>query len=311
MLVTINARIYASLTARWASARGRAARSGTMQSVSRVAELPVAVFDSGVGGLTVLHELLVSLPTEDYVYLGDTARFPYGQRSQEELRRFSIQIADHLLQSGAKLLVVACNAASSAALGALERHLERSGHELDVIGVVAPATQLAVAGSRSGRIGLLATPATVASGAYERAVLAADPHVHLESVACPDLAPLIQSGFAFDQHVVETVRGYCAPLRAAEVDTVILGCTHYPLVAPMLQRALGRGVTLVTSGQGVARSVERALTARGLLNPRPGEGSYGFSCTGDVEGFRTLGTRFLQMPLGEVTRVELGVRLAA
>ena len=132
-----------------------------------------------------------------------------------------------------------------------------------MIGVVAPATQLAVAGSRTGRIGLLATPATVASGAYERAVRAADPHVHLESVACPDLAPIIQGGFPFDEHVVETVREYCAPLRAAEVDTVILGCTHYPLVAPMLQRMLGRGVTLVTSGAGVARSVERALASRG------------------------------------------------
>lgn len=297
----------------------------TLQSLSGpAAELPVAVFDSGVGGLTVLHELLVSLPTENYLYLGDTARFPYGERSQAELRRFAVEIADHLLEPlddagaardreagrraggwpAAKLLVVACNAASSAALGTLERHLERI--EIDVIGVVAPATQLAVAESRSGRIGLLATPATVASGAYERAVRTADRHVHLESVACPDLAPIIQRGFPFGEHVVETVRGYCAPLREAQVDTVILGCTHYPLVAPMLQRALGRGVTLVTSGAGVARSVERALTARGRLSPRRDEGSYAFRCTGDVDAFQMLGTRFLQMPLGEVTRVELG-----
>jgi glutamate racemase len=263
------------------------------------------VFDSGVGGLTVLHELLVSLPGEDYVYLGDTARFPYGERSQAELQRFAIEISDHLLELGAKLLVVACNAASSAALGALERHLELCDQDIDVIGVVAPATQLAVAGSRNGRIGLLATPATIASGAYERAVHAADRHVHLEAVACPDLAPIIQGGFLFDEQVVSTVRGYCAPLRDAEVDTVILGCTHYPLVGPMLQRMLGRGVTLVTSGAGVARSVERALTARGLLNPRVGEGSYSFRCTGEVSAFAALGTRFLQMPLGEVIRVDL------
>jgi glutamate racemase len=279
--------------------------------MSAPAELPVAVFDSGVGGLTVLHELLVSLPTEDYTYLGDTARFPYGDRPQQELREFAIEIADRLLESGAKLLVVACNAASSAALGALEAHLELVGYEIDVIGVVAPATQLAVAGSRSGRIGLLATPATVASGAYERAVLAADPHVHLETVACPDLAPIIQAGFPYDDRVVRTVRRYCEPLRAAEVDTVILGCTHYPLVAPMLQRALGRGVTLVTSGAGVARSVERALTARGLLHPRRGEGTYRFGCTGDVETFHAIGTRFLQMPLGEVIHVDLGTRVVA
>jgi glutamate racemase len=266
------------------------------------AEAPVAVFDSGVGGLTVLHELLVSLPTEDYIYLGDTARFPYGERTQDELKTFSVEIADALVEQGAKLLVVACNAASSAALEAVEQHV---GSELDVIGVVQPATQLAVAGSRSGRIGLLATPATVASGAYERAVSAADPHVHLESVPCPDLAPIIQGGFPFDHDVVDTVRAYCAPLKAAHVDTVILGCTHYPLVAPLLQRMLGRGVALVTSGAGVARSVERALAARGLLNPRADEGDYRFQCTADVESFKALGTRFLQMPLGDVVHVEV------
>jgi glutamate racemase len=170
---------------------------------------------------------------------------------------------------------------------------------------VAPATQLAVAGSRSGRIGLLATPATVSTGAYEQAVRAADPHVLLESVPCPDLAPIIQAGFPFDAQVVDTVREYCAPLRAADVDTVILGCTHYPLVAPMLQRTLGRGVSLVSSGTGVARSVERALAARGLLNPSREEGSYAFQCTGDPETFCALGTRFLQMPLDHVARVEL------
>ena len=279
--------------------------------MTRTAHQPIGVFDSGVGGLTVLHELLVSLPAEDYLYLGDTARFPYGARTQDELRAFSIEIAEHLLGAGAKLLVIACNAASSAALGAVEELLRRTGRDIDVIGVVGPATQLAVAGSRSGRIGLLATPATVASGAYDRAVAAADPHVRLDSVACADLAPIIQGGFPFDSHVVETVRGYCVPLRDAEVDTVILGCTHYPLVAPMLQRSLGRGVTLVTSGAGVARSVERALASRDLLNPQSGEGTYRFMCTADVESFRAVGTRFLQMPLGEVAHVELSARVAA
>jgi glutamate racemase len=282
-----------------------------MVTVSGPAELPVAVFDSGVGGLTVLHELLVSLPGEDYLYLGDTARFPYGERSQAELQAFAVEIADHLLGLGAKLLVVACNAASSAALETLQRHLDRTERDIDVIGVVAPATQLAVAHSHNGRIGLLATPATVASGSYERAVWAADRHVHVEAVACPDLAPIIQGGLLFDEEIVETVRGYCAPLRAAEVDTVILGCTHYPLVAPMLQRILGRQVRLITSGAGVARSVERALAARELLNPREDEGSYRFRCTGDVAAFQALGTRFLQMPLGEVVGAQLGAGVAA
>ena len=272
---------------------------------------PIGVFDSGVGGLTVLHECLVSLPHEDFVYLGDTARFPYGDRSRDELERFARELAERLLEEGAKLLVVACNAASSAALDALEDHLRATGRDVDVIGVVAPATQLAVAGSHTGRLGLLATPATVESGAYERAVAQADPHVQLESVACPDLAPIIQNGSSFDADVVQTVRAYCAPLRAAGVDTVILGCTHYPLVAPLLQRILGRGVTLVTSGSGVARGAERALASRGLLNPRAEEGAYRFRCTADVESFKALGTRFLQMPLGEVVHVDLAETVAA
>jgi glutamate racemase len=270
------------------------------------------VFDSGVGGLTVLHELLVSLPAEDYLYLGDTARFPYGDRTQDELRAFSIEIAEHLLAAGAKLLVIACNSASAAAVDTVERHLAATARDVDVIGVLRPAAQVAVVASHTGRIGLLATPATVASGAYERAVASLDPHVHLESVACPDLAPIIQGGFPFDERVVSIARAYCVPLRGAEVDTVILGSTHYPLCAAMLQRMLGRGVTLVSAGMGVARSVERALASRGLLNPQIGEGTYRFMCTADVESFRTVGTRFLQMPLGEVAHVELpSVRAAA
>ncbi|MBV8944697.1 MAG: aspartate/glutamate racemase family protein, partial [Solirubrobacterales bacterium] len=133
----------------------------------------MGVFDSGVGGLTVLHELLVSLPSEDYLYVGDTARFPYGDRTAHELEAFSIEIAEHLLAVGAKLLVIACNSASAAALGAVEGHLAASGRDVDVIGVLRPAAQLAVVASHTGRIGLLATPATVASRAYERAVAAA------------------------------------------------------------------------------------------------------------------------------------------
>ncbi len=266
-------------------------------------ERPIAVFDSGVGGLTVLHELLVALPAEDFVYLGDTARFPYGEKTQDELRAFALEIAEHLLATDAKLLVVACGSATAAALPLLQERLANAG--VDVLGVIEPAAALAVEATRSGRIGLLATPATVASGAFAAAIAAGDARAHVESVPCPDLAPIIQSGFPFDERVVETVRRYTAPLRAAEVDTVILGSTHYPLVAPMLQRMLGRGVRLVSSGEGVARAVERTLGRRDLLNPRTVEGDYRFHTTGDVDAFRTLGTRFLQMPLGEVERVVL------
>jgi glutamate racemase len=268
-------------------------------------ERPIAVFDSGVGGLTVLHELLVQLPHEDFVYLGDTARFPYGGRTAEELEGFALQIAEELLGHRAKLLVVACNTLTAAALPALQARMMETTLGLDVIGVVRPEALQAVAATRNGRIGLLATPATVASGAYARAIAAVDSHVDLVAVECPDLAPIIQGGFPFDESVVETVRSYCAPLRDAGVDTVILGCTHYPLVRPMLQRMLGRDVEIVTSGAAAARQVEHALASRDLDARRDGEGDYSFLCTGDVETFRALGTRFLQLPLGEVAHVTL------
>ncbi len=264
------------------------------------------MFDSGVGGLTVLHELLVRLPREDFVYLGDTARFPYGERSPEELERFAAEIAEELLRRRAKLLVVACNSVASSALGGLRARMRQTTLGPDVLGVVRPEAMRAVAATRSGRIGLLATPATVASGAYERAVAAVDPHVTLHPVACPTLAAMIQAGEQFDERAVATVRAACEPLKDAGVDTVILGCTHYPLISPVLQRMLGPEVTLVTAGAALARQVEHALSTRDLENPRvQGEGAYAFLCTGDVEAFREVGTRFLQMPLGTVERVQL------
>jgi glutamate racemase len=266
---------------------------------------PIGVFDSGVGGLTVLHELLVQLPQEDFLYLGDTARFPYGERSPQELQQFSAQMARELLRRGAKLLVLACNAATSAALPVLREQMMQTTLGVDVLGVVRPEALRAVAATRTGRIGLLATPTTVASGAYDRAIIAIDPHVTLHAVPCPTLASIIQAGRQFDEQAIQTVREACGPLREADVDTVILGCTHYPLIRLMLQRLLGPSVTLVSSGAALARQVEHALSTRGLRSDREGEGEYRFLCTGDVDGFREVGTRFLQMPFGEVEHVGL------
>lgn len=268
-------------------------------------ELPIAMFDSGVGGLTVLHECLVSLPHEDFVYLGDTARFPYGQRERAELEAFALELAELLLAEGAKLLIVACNSATSAAMPALRAAL---GGRVPIVGVVEPEARRAARVSRSGRIGLLATPATVASGAYVRALAQVGPEARLTAVACPELAPFIQGGGEVDDRAVGIVDGYCAPLRAAGVDTVVLGCTHYPLVRPILQRALGRGVEIVTSGEAIAHEVERALETAGSARPADRRGGYRFLCSGDPEDFRRLGTRFLQLPLGEVRRVEVARR---
>jgi glutamate racemase len=265
-------------------------------------KLPVAVFDSGVGGLTVLHECLVSLPHEDFVYLGDTARFPYGDRTPEELLDFARELSAILLERGAKLLVVACNSATAAALPALREELEG---RLPVVGVVTPESRLAAAATRNGKVGLLATPATVGSGAYARALAEAAPEAELHALASAELAPLIQEGGEVDERVVACVDGLCRPLRAAGVDTVILGCTHYPLVRPVLQRALGRGVAVVSSGEAIAGEVDARLRAAGLANDEARRGVYRFIATGDPDEFRRLGTRFLQLPIGSVEHVEV------
>jgi glutamate racemase len=271
---------------------------------------PVGVFDSGVGGLTVLHELLVRLPHEDYLYLADSARLPYGSRAPAELQAFALEIAEELLARRIKLLVVACNSATAAALPALRERLMQTTLGVEVLGVVQPAAVQAVAATRRGKVGVLGTPATIATGAYAAAIGAVDPFVEVVSVPCGDLAMRIESG-TIDTPLVEEVRRYCAPLREAGVDAVILGCTHYPLVRPIIQRMLGPETTIITSGAPLARQVEHVLGTRGLDSPGRGEGRYGFLCTGDRARFRAQGTRFLQLPLGDVELVQAGGAVAA
>jgi glutamate racemase len=266
-------------------------------------DLPIAVLDSGIGGLTVLHELLVSLPSEGYLYLGDSAGFPYGTKSPDWLRPRIDRLTRFLLHRGAKLLVVACNSATSVGGDLARRVAAEEG--VEVLTVVDPEAEIAAAITDSGRVGVLATPTTVQAGAYRRALELQGRELEVTEVAAPDLAPIIQNGFPFDQRVMDTVRAYCAPLKEAGVDTLILGCTHYPLVAPMLQRMLGRDVRLITAGHALAAAAQRSLEAHGLEAQSRGEGEYRFLCTGDVDGFRELGTRFLQMPLGEVEHVDL------
>jgi glutamate racemase len=271
--------------------------------MSEQSALPIAVFDSGVGGLTVLHECLVSLPSEDFVYLGDDARFPYGAKSPDELRRCVATNTRFLLDRGAKLVVIACNSAAAAGFDTAREIAGERG--VGVVSVIEPEAEIAAAITESGRVGVLATPATVEGGAYLRALARQGRGLTVTQVQAPDLAAIIQRGFPFSDAVVETARAYCASLKHAKVDTVILGCTHYPLVRPMLQRILGRDVRLVTAGHAVAATAQRILEARGIETSTEGEGTYRFLCTGDAAAFRELGTRFLQMPLGGVERVEL------
>ena len=272
----------------------------------RVDTRPVGVFDSGVGGLTVLHECLVTLPHEDFVYLGDHARLPYGPRPLAELRVFAREIGSYLEQQGVKLVVAACNAATSAALPRLQEELS-----VPVVGVITPEAHAAVQATRNRRVGLLATEATVNAGRYAELVHTLDAGVELFPVACPRLVPLIESDDPFAEATVEAVREYAAPLKAAGVDTVILGCTHYPLIRPIFQRVFGRDVTLIFSAEETAREVAETLARKGIENDASREGSCRFLTTGDPETFRGLGVRFLQLPIAHVEHVELSALVAA
>jgi len=262
------------------------------------ADQPIGVFDSGVGGLTVLDECLAAMPAEDFLYFGDTALFPYGEKSRDELRERALAISRWLVAEGVKLIVIACNTATAATLGWLQQRVD-----VPVIGVMGPEARAAVQTTRARRVGLLATEATVASGSYDAMIRVHDAGVEVISVACPRLAPAIQAGDPFDDAVIEMVRDYTAPLREAGVDTVILGCTHYPIVERLLRRLLP-GVTLVKSGEEIAREIEETLRRKGILRPPDMEGAYRFACSGDPEAFREQGSRFLQMPLGDVRRVD-------
>jgi glutamate racemase len=267
---------------------------------------PIGVFDSGMGGLTVLHECLVTMPHEDYVYLGDGARLPYGPRPLPEIRRFALEIAAWLEAQGVKLILVACNAATSAALPELQEQLG-----VPVVGVITPEAHAAVQTTRNRRIGLMATEATVSSGRYDDLVHTLDAGVRFFPVACPRLVPLIESEKPFGAETTEAVREYAQPLKDAGADTVILGCTHYPLIRPIFERVFGRDVTLVFSAEETAREVAETLERKGIENGSGREGGYRFLTTGDTELFRQLGERFLQLPLDGVEHVEIAELEAA
>jgi len=266
----------------------------------------VGVFDSGVGGLTVLHECLVTMPNEDFVYLGDHARLPYGPRPLDEIRRFSREIGAYLEQQDVKLILVACNAATSAALPRLQEELT-----VPVVGVLTPEAHAAVQATRNRRVGLLATAATVEAGRYGELVHALDAGISFHQVACPALVPLIEGDDPYGEETERAVREYAAPLQSAGVDTVILGCTHYPLIRKIFERVFGRDVTLVFSAEETAREVAETLERKGVENERGREGAYRFLTTGDPEEFRELGRRFLQLPVREVEHVTVATLEAA
>jgi len=248
----------------------------------------IGIFDSGVGGLTVARAVIDQLPHEPVRYVGDTARGPYGPRPLAEVRSFSLEIMDRLVDEGVKILVIACNSASAATL-----RDARERYDVPVVEVVHPAVRRAVSATRSGHVGVIGTRATVTSGAYADAFMAA-PQVDLTSVACPRFVEFVEAGVTSGPELIAAAEEYLAPLKAAEVDTLVLGCTHYPLLTGVLSYVMGEDVTLVSSAEETAKDVYRTLVAHDLLrDPSLPDPVHQFLVTGDPEEFQRLGRRFL------------------
>ncbi len=265
-------------------------------------DAPVGIFDSGVGGLTVARAILDQLPNEPLLYVGDTARGPYGPLPIAQVRRNALEVLDHLVDSGVKLLVIACNTASAACLADA-----RERYDVPVVEVILPAVRRAVAATRNGRIGVIGTAATIGSGAYKDSFAAA-PQVTVTAAACPRFVDFVERGMTSGRQVLGLTESYLAPLAAADVDTLILGCTHYPLLTGVIGLVMGDSVTLVSSAEETAKDVYRVLVRSGTLRaedaPVP---RHRFVATGDPAPFRKLGRRFLGPEIQVVESTPLGV----
>ncbi|SIS64215.1 glutamate racemase [Alicyclobacillus vulcanalis] len=253
---------------------------------------PIGVFDSGIGGLTVFHALRRRLPHESIVYFGDRARCPYGDRDPHEVKQFALEIGLYLERMGIKLLVVACNTATAVALPELQQALG-----VDVIGVIEPGARAAVQSSETRRIGVIGTSVTVASHAYAQALRALCPEVSVTELACPLFVPLVEQGHVEGDAVESVVRDSLRPLLDERIDTLVLGCTHYPLLMPVIRRALGPAIRVISSADAVAKQVEQRLSERGIAAPVQNEPEVSFLTTGDTASLRVaLATWFGEIP---------------
>jgi glutamate racemase len=253
-----------------------------------VTDAPVGIFDSGVGGLTVARAILDQLPHEQVLYLGDTAHVPYGPKPIADVRRYALECLDHLVGEGVKLLVIACNSAAAACL-----HDARERYPVPVVEVIRPAVRRAVAATRNGRVGVIGTKATITSRAYEDAFAAA-PHVTVTGAACPQFVDFVERGITSGRALLGLAQSYLEPLQRAQVDTLVLGCTHYPLLAGLIGLVMGDEVTLVSSADETAKEVYRILTERDALRPDDAPAPHHRFCvTGDPAPFARLASRFL------------------
>jgi glutamate racemase len=258
-------------------------------------DAPIGILDSGVGGLTVARAILDQLPSETVLYVGDTARGPYGPRPLAEVREFSLELMDRLVDDGVKALVIACNSASAATL-----RDARERYNVPVIEVIHPAVRRAVQATHTGRIGVIGTVATVTSGAYDDAFAAA-PNIAVTSAACPKFVEFVEAGVTSGDELIRVARKYLRPLQDQDVDTLVLGCTHYPLLTGVLAYVMGERVTLVSSAEETAQDVYRTLTAEGLLRTSSARPVHRFTVTGDPTQFQRLGRRFLGPEVDIVT----------
>lgn len=257
---------------------------------------PIGIFDSGVGGLTVARSILDQLPNESTLYIGDTARGPYGPRPLAQVREFALESLDFLVEQGVKAIVIACNTASAAML-----RDARERYSIPVIEVIQPAVRRAVAATRNGKIGVIGTRATIDSAAYLDAFAAA-PQLGITSISCPLFVEYVERGETSGDAITEIARNYLAPFIEAKIDTLVLGCTHYPLLTGVISYVMGDGVTLVSSAEETAKDLYRTLVERGLLRAQQMEPpTHRFLATGDATAFENLARRFLGP---EVTRVE-------
>jgi glutamate racemase len=261
-------------------------------------EKAIGIFDSGIGGLTVLQQVARLLPHETLIYLGDTARSPYGTKSSDVVRVYSCENADFLLERGLKMLVIACNTASAVALDLL-----RERYEIPVVGVIDPGARAAVRRSKNGHIGVIGTEATIASGAYTQALRELDPEVEVYSRACPMFVPLVEEGWVDNEVARGTVARYLRSLKQSAIDTLVLGCTHYPLLKKCIAEFLGAQVGLVDSAEETAKVVKATLLSYGLLR-RKGNGGASFFVTDVPDRFVKVGTRFLGEQIESAVRIE-------
>jgi glutamate racemase len=262
---------------------------------------PIGVFDSGMGGLTVVREMMSQLPNESIIYFGDTARVPYGPKSPDTVLRYSREITSFLKGEGVKALVVACNTATAHALPALRREFD-----MPIVGVIEPGARAAAAVTKTKRVGVIGTAGTIKSRAYEKEIRKLLPDVEVTAQACALFVPLVEEGWLDSEVTRAVARNYLAPIVSAEVDTLVLGCTHYPLMKTVIGNVVGRQVRLIDSAHETARQAGEVLRSRGLENETPDGARYRFIASDAPDTFLSLGQRFLGSPIDRVETLTLG-----